>query len=82
MIKTTIIAALLAVLTTAAQAQHRTFYDTSGRVVGRASTDSAGSTTLYDATGRVSGRESRSGNSTTLHDSSGRVVGRSTTPSR
>jgi hypothetical protein len=39
----------LALLTGAASAQSRTFYDSSGKVVGRSSTDSQGSTTSYDA---------------------------------
>ena len=40
----------------------RTFYDASGRVSGRSTTDSGGSTTIYDASGRVTGRTSTSGN--------------------
>jgi hypothetical protein len=42
----------VALLTGAASAQSRTFYDASGKVVDRASTDSAGSTTFYDERGR------------------------------
>ena len=64
---------------TAAQAQQRTHYDASGRVVGRSSTDSQGTVTNYDASGRVVSRESTSGNQTTIRDSTGRTVGRFTT---
>ena len=53
----------------------RTFYDASGRVSGRSTTDSGGSTTIYDASGRVTGRTSTSGNHTTIYDASGRNVG-------
>jgi hypothetical protein len=41
----------VALLTGAASAQSRTFYDASGKVVDRASTDSAASTTFYDERG-------------------------------
>ena len=37
-------------------AQSRTFYDASGRVTGRSTSGSSGSTTIYDASGRVTGR--------------------------
>ena len=39
----------LAMLTGAASAQQRTFYDSSGTVFGRSSTDSQGTVTIYDA---------------------------------
>jgi YD repeat-containing protein len=68
----------LAMMTGAASAQQRTFYDASGRVVGRASTDSQGTTTNYDARGKVLGRESTSGGTTTIYDAAGRNVGRFT----
>ena len=55
MTKTTIIAALLAGLATEALAQQRTYYDAGGKVVGRSSTDSQGTTTHYDRSGRVVG---------------------------
>jgi YD repeat-containing protein len=71
---------LLALLTfaisTAASAQQRTFYDSSGKIVGRSSTDSQGTTTFYDASGRVTAKESKSGNTTTVYDERGRVLGR------
>jgi YD repeat-containing protein len=43
----------LAMTTGAASAQQRTFYDAGGKVVGRSSTDSSGTTTNYDARGKV-----------------------------
>ena len=80
MIKTTLLSLLaLALLTGAASAQQRTFYDAGGKVVGRSATDSAGTTTNYDSCGRVISRESTSGNQTTIYDASGRNVGRVTT---
>jgi YD repeat-containing protein len=69
----------LALMTGAAPAQQRTFYDAGGNVAGRSATDSQGSTTVYDAGGRVTGRASTSGNQTTIYDERGRNVGRFTT---
>ena len=69
----------LAALTGAALAQQRTFYDSSGKVVGRSSTNSSGTVTNYDARGRVVARETTTGNQTTIYDASGRNVGRYTT---
>ncbi|MBR1302176.1 hypothetical protein [Bradyrhizobium sp. AUGA SZCCT0042] len=66
-------------MTGAALAQQRTFYDARGNVVGRSATDSQGSTTNYDAGGKVISRESTSGNATTVHDAGGRNVGKVTT---
>ena len=66
MTTTTIVAALLAVLATEASAQSRSYYNASGRVVGR-STDSSGTVT-NDARGRVISRKSTSGNTTTVYD--------------
>jgi YD repeat-containing protein len=51
-------------------------YDTSGKVVGRSATDSAGTVTNYDARGKVIGRETTTGNTTTIYDAGGRNVGR------
>jgi YD repeat-containing protein len=77
----TIIAALtLAMLTSAASAQQRTFYDSRGNVVGRSATDSSGAVTNYDSCGRVISRESTSGNTTTVYDAGGRNVTQSTPP--
>ena len=69
------IAALLAALATAASAQQRTFYDSTGKVVGRSSTDSSGTVTNYDSRGRVITRETTSGNTTTIYDARGRLIG-------
>ena len=77
-----IIAALaLASLATnaAAEQQQRTFYSLSGKVIGRSSTDSQGSTTNYDARGKAISRESTTGNTTTIYDDRGRNVGKVTT---
>jgi hypothetical protein len=38
--------------TTEALAQSRSFYDSSGRIADRSTTDSSGATLLYDAAGR------------------------------
>jgi YD repeat-containing protein len=73
--------AALVVMTGAALAQDRTrtIYDSAGRVTGRASTDSQGSTTLYDPGGRVIGRTSTSpSGTTTVYDPAGRSLGRIT----
>jgi YD repeat-containing protein len=69
----------LAMMTSAAPAQSRTFYDASGKVVARSSTDSAGTVTNYDSRDRVISRETTSGNTTTVYDARGRNVGRVTT---
>ena len=66
----------LALMTGAASAEQRTFYDASGKIVGRSSTNSAGTTTNYDSRGRVISREHTSGTTTTIYDASGRVLGR------
>jgi YD repeat-containing protein len=63
----------LAMMTAAASAQQRSFYDASGRRIGSATTDSSGTVTNYDARGKVITRE------TTIYDASGRNVGRVTT---
>ena len=77
----TILIALLtlAVLATEALAQSRSFYNRSGKSVGRSVTDSSGTTTYYDASGKITGRSSTSGNTTTNYDRSGRVISRETT---
>ena len=69
----------LAMMPGAASAQQRTFYDASGKIVGRSATDSQGSTTNYDSRGRVISRKSTSGGTTTIYNSSGRNVGRIST---
>ena len=62
-------------MATDASAQQRTYYDGSGKVVGRSSTDTQGSTTVYDASGNIIGRESKTGNQTTIYDAAGCNVG-------
>ena len=78
---TKILLALLTVTMTtgAASVQSRTFYDSAGKRIGSASTDSSGTTTNYDARGKVINRESTSGGPTTIYDAGGRNVGRFTT---
>ena len=73
------LAIVLMLMPTAALAQSRTFYDSSGRVSGRSITGSGGATTTYGADGRVTGRTSTSGNQTTIYGSDGRRVGTVTT---
>jgi len=73
------LAIVLMLLPLDVQAQSRTFYDGSGRVIGRERTGSNGSTTLYDSSGRVKGRTSTSGNTTTLYSADGRRIGTTTT---
>ena len=79
LMKTLLALLTLAIMTGAASAQQRTFYDSSGKVVGRSSTDSQGSTTNYDARGKAISRESTSCNTTTIYDDRGRNVGKVTT---
>ena len=74
------LAIVLVLMPTAALAQSRTFYDASGRVTGRSTSGSNGSTTIYDASGRVTGRTSTGSNgTTTIYGSDGRRVGSVTT---
>ena len=81
MMKLTTIVALVALMPTTALAQGRTYYGADGRVTGRSTTDSQGSTTFYDASGRVSGRTSTdSQGTTTIYDASGRRTGSVTGP--
>jgi YD repeat-containing protein len=68
-----------AIMTCAASAQSRTYYDSRGNVVSRSATDSGGTTTNYDSRGRVISSESTSGNTTTVYDARGRNLGRFTT---
>ena len=73
--------ALALLAPTAAQAQQRTIYGADGKVTGRVTTDSQGSTTIYDASGRVTGRTSTdSQGTTTIYDASGRRTGSVTGP--
>jgi YD repeat-containing protein len=66
--KTTLVMLALAMMSGPASAQQRTFYDSSGRVVGRSSADSSGTVTTRDSSGRIIGRESTSGGTTTIYD--------------
>ena len=76
-----IVVALL--MPTDAHAQQRTIYGSDGRVQGRVTTDSQGSTTIYDATGRVQNRTSTdSQGTTTIYDASGRKAGTVTNSGR
>jgi hypothetical protein len=54
----------------------RTFQDSMGREIGRATT-SGNTTTFRDSMGRETGRAVRSGSGTTFYDSMGRQTGRS-----
>jgi YD repeat-containing protein len=53
----------------------RTFQDSMGREIGRATT-SGNTTTFYDNLGRETGRSTTNGNTTTLRDNLGRETGR------
>ena len=50
---------VLAMMTSAVSAQQRTYYDASGKVVGRSAPDSGGTVTNYDARGNVISREAK-----------------------
>ena len=81
MMKLTILL-VLALLTCDALAQQRTVYGPDGKVTGRITTDSQGSTTIYDASSKVTGRTSIDSQGTTaLNDNAGRKV-RTDTPDR
>ncbi len=76
MTKTIIAALALAVLATDALAQSRTYYGADGRVSGRSTTDSGGTTTYYGADGRVTGRASTGSDGTvTFYGADGRKSG-------
>jgi YD repeat-containing protein len=67
---------VLALFTCDAQAQQRTIYGPDGRVTGRVTTESAGSSTIYDASGKVTGRTSTdSQGTTTIYGADGRKAG-------
>jgi YD repeat-containing protein len=72
---------LIALAPTTALAEQRSYYDASGRSVGKSSTDSQGTTTFYDSRGNVTGRASTdTQGTTTIYDPTGRDVGRTTSP--
>ena len=79
MTKTILLALLAMALAAEASAQSRQFYDSAGKRIGSATTDSQGTVTNYDARGRVISRETTSGNTTTVYDDRGRNVGKVTT---
>jgi hypothetical protein len=64
----------LAMMTSAAPAQSRTFYDASGKVVGRSSTDSAGTVTNLRTTIAVAGLSAASSPAATRRPSMMRAV--------
>ena len=75
MMKPTILL-VVALFTCDAQAQQSTVYGPDGKVTGRITTDSQGSTTIYDAAGRVTGRTSTdSQGRTTIYGVDGRKAG-------
>jgi hypothetical protein len=82
-ISTAGLAVVLALLmSSAAMAQQRTIYS-DGKVIGRESTGTDGSTTLYGgADGRVRARTSTSGNQTTIFNADGRRVGTTVTTTK
>ena len=79
--QTACLAIVLSLISSDVLAQSRTYYDSSGKVSGRSTTDSAGATTFYDASGRVTGRSSiNSSGTATFYDASGRQTGSVTGP--
>ena len=70
MTKTLLAVLTLAMMTGAASAQSKTFYD----VVGRSSTDSQGTATNYDARGRVASATRRSSPSANHASQSGTLA--------
>ena len=67
---------LALLMPTAALAQQTALYGPDGKVTGRATTDSHGTTTIYDAAGRVTGRTATdSQGTTTIYDARGRKIG-------
>jgi hypothetical protein len=74
------VAIVLLLVPTAAHAQQRTFYDASGKVSGRAVTDSSGASVFYNASGNVTGRSATDSQGTTrFFDAGGRNFGSVTT---
>ena len=68
----------LAVLASEASAQtSHPIYDSNGKRVGSATTDSGGRVTLYDANGRVTARVATdSQGTTTIYDPHGKIINR------
>ena len=60
-----------------------TLYGSDGKVIGRSTTDSQGTTTTYGADGRALTRQSPTTGGTTIYDGrSGKVLGKTTEPRR
>ena len=75
--------ALIALLTTGAQAEQRVYYDSAGRVVGRSDTGSNGAVTHYGPDGRAVTRESPTSGGSTVYDArTGKAIGKATGKSR
>jgi hypothetical protein len=67
----------LMIVLACAPARAETFKNANGQIVGRSTTNNAG-TTFYDSMGRQTGRSTTNNAGTTFYDSSGRMTGRST----
>ena len=70
----------MALVTTGAAAEQRTFYGRDGKVVGRSVTGSNGAVTLYGADGKVISRETTTRSGITVYDAAGRKAGSVTAP--
>ena len=80
---TTLCAAILLVLATAASAQQSTFRNANGQITGTVSTDSNGQRTFRDGSGRMTGTANTDSNgTTTFRDAGGRTTGTATAPRR
>ena len=78
---TALAVALALLMPTGAQAEQRTYYDSSGRVSAREVTGTNGATTIYGPDGRTTGRTSTdSSGTTTVYGSDGRRIGTVTGP--
>jgi YD repeat-containing protein len=69
----------LSAVTSEASAQSRSYYDSSGKRIGSATTASGNTVTNYDSRGRVTSRETTTGNTTTVYCAGGRNIGQFTT---
>jgi hypothetical protein len=79
MTRTLIAAALLALVTSGAKAEQRTYYGSDGKVTARSVTGSNGAITVYGRDGRVVSREATGSNgTTTFYGADGGVVGKAT----
>ena len=72
---------LMSMPTAVVLVQQRTIYGSDGRVIGRESIGSNGSTTIYDASDRATGRTSTDSQGTlTIYGADGRKAGTVTKP--